>query len=119
MSPTLNRSSTIQQFEYSDGIEICNGIIFDFYTGLPRIIYMVFTGVGTMECAPQILIRYPSNSVATLTDTRWSAHSTLPFGEGPSSNPCHAHRKVVTVHCEVQGRTFTNLALLSFNHLHS
>ena len=42
-----------------------------------------FTGVGTMECAPQILIRYPSNSVATLTDTRWSAHSTLPFGEGP------------------------------------
>ena len=37
MSPTLNGSSAIWHFEGSDTIEICNGITFDFYTGLPHI----------------------------------------------------------------------------------
>ena len=36
MSPTLNESSAIRHFEHSDAIEIRNGIIFDFYTGLPH-----------------------------------------------------------------------------------
>ena len=36
MSPALNRSSAIWRFEGSDAIEICGGIIFDFYTGLPH-----------------------------------------------------------------------------------
>ena len=34
MSPALNGSSVIRRFERSDAIEICDGIIFDFYTGL-------------------------------------------------------------------------------------
>ena len=37
MSPTLKGSSAIQCFEHSDAIEICDGIIFNFYTGLPHI----------------------------------------------------------------------------------
>ena len=37
MSPTLNGSSEIQCFECSDAIEIRNGILLDFYTGLPHV----------------------------------------------------------------------------------
>ena len=37
MSPTLNGSSAIRHFKHSDVIEIRDGIIFDFYTGLPHI----------------------------------------------------------------------------------
>ena len=41
MSPTLNGSSALQRIKLSDTLEIRNGIIFDFYTGLPHIyIYM-------------------------------------------------------------------------------
>ena len=35
-SPALNRSSVIWRFEGSDAIKICDGITFDFYTGLPH-----------------------------------------------------------------------------------
>ena len=37
MSPTLNGSSVLQCFEHSNAIEIRNGIMFDFYPGLPQI----------------------------------------------------------------------------------
>ena len=37
MSSTLNESSAIWRFEGTDTIEICNGITFNFYTGLPHI----------------------------------------------------------------------------------
>ena len=37
MSPALNGSSAIRRFERSYVIEICDGIIFDFYTGRPHI----------------------------------------------------------------------------------
>ena len=36
MSSTLNRSSAVRRFEGNDAIEICDGIIFNFYTGLPH-----------------------------------------------------------------------------------
>ena len=36
MSPTLNGSSAIKRFKHSDVIKICDGITFDFYTGLPH-----------------------------------------------------------------------------------
>ena len=36
MSPTLSRSSAIRRFKHSNAIEICDGIPFDFYTGLPH-----------------------------------------------------------------------------------
>ena len=37
MSPALNRSSALQHFERSNAIEIRNGIMFDFYPGLPHV----------------------------------------------------------------------------------
>ena len=37
LSPALNGTSAIRRFEHSDTIEMCDGIIFDFYTGLPDI----------------------------------------------------------------------------------
>ena len=36
MNPALNTSSAIQRFKHSNAIEICDGITFDFYTGLPH-----------------------------------------------------------------------------------
>ena len=36
MSPVPNGSSAIRRLELSDAIKIRNGIIFDFYTGLPH-----------------------------------------------------------------------------------
>ena len=39
LNPALNGSSEMRHFERSDAIEICNGIISDFYTGLIHIIY--------------------------------------------------------------------------------
>ena len=37
MSPALNGSSAIQRFKRSNAIEICDGITFDFYTGLSHV----------------------------------------------------------------------------------
>ena len=36
MSPTLNGSTALQHFECGKTVEICNGIMFDFYLGLPH-----------------------------------------------------------------------------------
>ena len=47
ITPALNESSAIRHFEHSDAIEIRNGIIFHFYTGLPQTVYFdtqVFIG---------------------------------------------------------------------------
>ena len=49
MNPTLNESSAIWCYECSDAIEICDGIIFDFYTGL----YYICTCIdaqSTLSC---------------------------------------------------------------------
>ena len=40
MSPALNGSSAIQRFEYSNAIELRDGITFDFYMGLSHILTM-------------------------------------------------------------------------------
>ena len=37
MSPALNGSSALQRFKRSNASEICNGIMFDFYPGLPHV----------------------------------------------------------------------------------
>ena len=37
MSPALNGNTALQRFEHGNGVEICNGIIFDFYLGLLHI----------------------------------------------------------------------------------
>ena len=40
MSPALNGSSVLQRFEHSNAIKIRNGIMFDFYPGLPHMWYI-------------------------------------------------------------------------------
>ena len=57
MSPALNGSSALQRFERSNAIEIRNGIMFDFYPGLPHIyIYGKYTvrltSVGLAQARP-------------------------------------------------------------------
>ena len=39
MGPTLNGSTALQRFKRSNAVEICNGIMFNFYPGLPHIYY--------------------------------------------------------------------------------
>ena len=45
VSPALNVSSAIWRFERSNAIEIRNGIILDFYTGLPQFEYIIQRGI--------------------------------------------------------------------------
>ena len=42
MSPTFNRSSTLQCFERGNMVEIRNGMMFDFYPGLPHILIQTY-----------------------------------------------------------------------------
>ena len=46
LSPALNGSSEIRHFERSDTIELRNGTIFDFYTGLPHMLQYVLLRVN-------------------------------------------------------------------------
>ena len=43
MSPALNGSTALQRFEHSNAVEIRNGIMFDFYPGLPHMHVHVIT----------------------------------------------------------------------------
>ena len=43
MSPTLNGGTLLQRFERGNVVEIRNGIMFDFYPGLPQICISVVT----------------------------------------------------------------------------
>ena len=45
MSPTLNGSFALQRFECGNTIEIRNGIMFNFYPGLPHMVHKVITNV--------------------------------------------------------------------------
>ena len=36
MSPALNRRSALQHFKHSNTVELCNGIMLDFYLGPPH-----------------------------------------------------------------------------------
>ena len=44
MNPALNGSSALERFERGNAIEICNGIMFDFYPGLAHM-YVCILGV--------------------------------------------------------------------------
>ena len=43
VSPALNGRSEILHFECSNAIEICDGLMFNFYPGLPHIIVLVYS----------------------------------------------------------------------------
>ena len=52
MSPILSGSSALQRIKLGDALEICNGILSDFYSGLPHIyiyIYEFFTFLFTAD----------------------------------------------------------------------
>ena len=48
MSPALNGSSAIRRFEGSNAIKICNGMTFNFYTGLAHILNFAMQ-VGNLQ----------------------------------------------------------------------
>ena len=50
MSPALNESSMLEHFERSNASEMHNGIMFDFYPGLPHMYIQVHTSV--VPCTP-------------------------------------------------------------------
>ena len=39
MSPACNGGFALYSFKHGNAIDICNGIMFDFYLGLPNIVY--------------------------------------------------------------------------------
>ena len=43
MSPTFNGSFVLQHFECGNAVELCNGIMFDFYPGLPHMVVTMLT----------------------------------------------------------------------------
>ena len=51
MSPALNGSSALQRFERNNAIEIRNGIMFDFYPGLPHMHIAWVTCISPREMA--------------------------------------------------------------------
>jgi len=46
MSPALKGSSALQRFERSNAIEIRNRIMFDFYPGLPHVLFLCAMKLG-------------------------------------------------------------------------
>ena len=60
MSPTLNGSSMLERFERSNASEIHNGIMFDFYPGLPHMYIQVHTSV--VPCTPAYIYMYLNGS---------------------------------------------------------
>ena len=57
MSPALNGSSALERFEHSNAIKIRNGIMFNFYPGLPHI-HVVNIERCTCVLAPFFVLRF-------------------------------------------------------------
>ena len=51
MSPTLNGSTALQRFERGNAVEIHNGIMFDFYLGLPHLYNLMVYTAGVSDLA--------------------------------------------------------------------
>ena len=58
MSPALDGSSALQRFERSNAIEIRNGIMFDFYPGLPHVLAQYSIAQQKSETTTQQLVLY-------------------------------------------------------------
>ena len=56
--PPLNKSSAIWRFEGSDVIKIRDGIIFDFYSGLPHLQYFLGQTLLSNSHHPQIVVAH-------------------------------------------------------------
>ena len=60
MSPALNESSTLEHFEHSNASEIRNGIMFDFYPGLPQLLRTMVSALRHNYMPCLLYIRYES-----------------------------------------------------------
>ena len=69
MSPALNGSSAIQCFEGNDAIEICDGITFDYCTGLPHICSCTYVCVFTGDVPQTPLSPFEPHSTAIFSPT--------------------------------------------------
>ena len=58
MSPALNGSSALQCFERSNVVKIRNGIMFDFYPGLPHITFLYYQDIFTFILNSELVIHY-------------------------------------------------------------
>ena len=99
MSPALNGSSEIRHFKHSNALEICNGITFDFYTGLPHMVFFAaedvcVTMTSSMPhtyCHCKVRFTRPSPSVHTFCKRSSKpihiVRSTLSSWSGPSYIP--------------------------------
>ena len=61
MSPTLSGSLALYHIKLGDALELCNGIIFDFYSGLPhlcmqRCLVVTFSEVLHKHCLPEAML---------------------------------------------------------------
>ena len=71
MSPTLNRSTSLQHFDYGNAIEMHNGIMFNFYPELPRFQFILtqslkyFIFIPTQSSARMLLIALYPGSLPT------------------------------------------------------
>ena len=73
MSPTLNGSSALQHFEYSNAVKIRNRIMFDFYLGLPHIhvnileewVFSVHTRISYFAQTPRIGMSWGAMKITT------------------------------------------------------
>ena len=81
MSPALSGSSALQRVKLGDALEIRDGIIFDFYPGLPHIMYIAYLELWYMlssTCTSFVLMS-PGLS------------QFLIFGFGPPTAHCHVN----------------------------
>ena len=93
LSPALNGSSEIRHFECSDAIEIRNGIIFDFYTGLTHMRQSHFTSENFPIFG--MLLSITINVVRALSE-RMSCVKTSTISTGILGEAKHSSRKTDT-----------------------
>ena len=88
MSPALSGSSAIRRFEGTDAIEICDGITFEFYTGLPHIsLFSTAVSCGALS--------NPTNGQVSTTGTTFGETATYSCDtgynlDGGSTRTCEA-----------------------------
>ena len=83
MSPALNGSTALQHFERGNAVKIRNGIMFDFYPGLPHILYILYTCMVILQLELSFETRsipmnfLPALQELDLCDEVWSCPRNL------------------------------------------
>ena len=106
MSPALNGSSVLQCFEHGNTVEIHNGIMFDFYLGLPHMLKAYFGIILNTEVVkPMLQLCIPNSSASFFfCENPWLIFTgyLLPFQL--ASSPAHLSSSFSSSHhCSNQG----------------